>query len=129
MTEQIEVSPSSTTSSRAYRNFIETCKSPATRSLYPKALHYFMNYLHLPVDSHGFNYDKLLEKDPKHIQMDICDFIIHYRKTGRSAATISGYIAGLRHFYDMNDIEHNWRKIHSFEGEMEKTIEDRPYTH
>jgi hypothetical protein len=29
----------------------------------------------------------------------------------------------------MNDIELHWRKIHSFEGEMEKTTDDRPYTH
>ena len=84
-----------------------------------------MTYLRLPDAA----YDKLLEKEPKLIQMDICDFITHYRKSGRGPATISGYVAGLRKFYDMNDIELHWRKIHSFEGEMEKTTEDRPYTH
>jgi hypothetical protein len=70
-----------------------------------------------------------LEKDPKHIQMDICDFITHLRKSGRSPGTVSSYVPALRKFYDMNDIELNWRKIHSFEGEMEKTTDDRPYTH
>jgi integrase len=29
----------------------------------------------------------------------------------------------------MNDIQLNWDKIHSFEGEKEKQAEDRPYTH
>ncbi|HEY6405332.1 MAG TPA: hypothetical protein VIX38_04575 [Nitrososphaeraceae archaeon] len=120
MAEQIEIS-----SSRAYRNLIETCRSPSTRILYTKALRYFMGYLRLPNDA----YDKLLEKEPKLIQMDICDFITHLRKSGRSPATVSGYVAAIRKFYDMNDIELHWRKIHSFEGEMEKTTDDRPYTH
>ena len=84
-----------------------------------------MNYLRLPNGS----YDKLLQKNPKLIQMDICDFITHYRKSGRSHSSISGYVAGLRKFYDMNEIELNWRIIRSRQGEMEKTIEDRPYTH
>jgi integrase len=122
LTETVETS----LSSRAYRNLIDTCRSPSTHRLYTKGLRYFMNYLRLP---NSYDYDKLLEKDPKLIQMDICDFITHYRKSGRSPATITGYVAALRKFYDMNDIELNWRKIHSRKAEMEKTIEDRPYTH
>ena len=35
----------------------------------------------------------------------------------------------VRKFYSMNDIQLNWDKIHSFEGEKEKQAEDRPYTH
>jgi integrase len=118
--EQIEIS-----SSRAYHNLVETCKSPSTRILYTKALRYFMSYLRLPDDA----YDSLLDKEPKLIQMDICDFITHLRKSGRSPGTVSSYIPALRKFYDMNDIELHWRKIHNFEGEMEKRTDDRPYTH
>jgi integrase len=29
----------------------------------------------------------------------------------------------------MNDVQLNWDKIHSFEGDDEKQTEDRPYTH
>jgi site-specific recombinase XerD len=119
--EQIEIA----SSSRAYRNLIETCRSPSTRILYTKALRYFMSYLRLPNDA----YNRLLEKEPKLIQMDTCDFITHLRKSGRSPATVSSYVAALHKFYDMNDIELHWRKIHSFECEMEKKTEDRPYTH
>ena len=36
-----------------------------TRQHYVKALHYFMTYLHIPLDA----YDKLLDKDTKTIQM------------------------------------------------------------
>ena len=35
----------------------------------------------------------------------------------------------IRKFYSMNDLQLNWDKIHSFEGEKEKQAEDRPYTH
>jgi site-specific recombinase XerD len=122
MTDQLS-SPTST--SLAFRNLTETCRSPATRRVYTMALRFFMDYLHLPYDA----YDKLLEKEPKLIQMDICDFITHLRKAGHSPASVSTYLAAIRKFYDMNDIDLHWRKIHSFEGEKEKVAEDRPYTH
>jgi hypothetical protein len=67
----------------AYHNFVETCRSPATRKGYVKALIYFMSYLHLQPDA----YDKLLEKDPKLIQMDVCDFVSYLRKKGAAYAT------------------------------------------
>jgi hypothetical protein len=111
--------------SAAYRNFVDSCRAPATRVAYIKGLHYFMNYLCLPTDA----YDILLEKDPKTIQMDICDFI-KFLKKDRSSAAVSLYLAALRKFYDMNDIPMlNWKKIASFQGEREKVAEDRPYTH
>ena len=85
-----------------------------------------MSYLHFPSGA----YDKLLEMDVKTIQMNICDYVTSLRNNGKSHQTISVYIAAIRHFYDMNDIVTiNWKKVHSFEGEHEKAIEDRPYTH
>ena len=70
-----------------------------TRQHYIKGLGYFMDYLHLPHDS----YDKLLEKDPKHIQMDICDFVTFLRKRGNASAFVSVYVAAVNKFYAMND--------------------------
>jgi integrase len=112
-------------SSNAYRNFVETCRSPSTRREYSKALRYFMSYLKLsPQD-----YDKLLDKDPRTIQMDICDFVT-FMKKNHSSSSITLYLSALTKFYVMNDISTlNWKKIHSFEGEKEKQTEDRPYTH
>ena len=55
----------------AYRIFVDTCRSPATRDIYTRALSFFMSYLKISPGS----YDKLLDNDPKHIQMDICDFM------------------------------------------------------
>lgn len=121
-----ELKLSSTTNSNlAYRNFIDTCKTTATRDLYVRVLRYFIEYLQLPPDS----YDKLLETDVKITQMNICDYVKYLRNKGKSHQTISSYLAAVRHFFEMNDIVTiNWRKIHSFEGEPTKS-EDRPYTH
>jgi len=75
------------------------------------------------------DYDKLLDKDPKTIQMDICDFVAFMKKE-HSSATVTLYLAALNKFFAMNDITTlNWKKIHSYEGEKEKSTEDRPYTH
>ena len=72
-------------------------------------------------------YDKLLDKDPRLIQEDIIRFI-SLMKGKQSSASIKAYVAGLKHFYDLNDIVLNWRKIRSFEPEPQKVIEDRPYS-
>jgi site-specific recombinase XerD len=116
-----------TAAEHAYREFVDSLtKSPATRTLYVQALHYFTNYLGVPRDS----YDKLVDKDPKIIQMNISDFIKSLGKRGLSYATVSSYCGALKKFYDQNDIiTINWKKIRGFMGEHEKVAEDRSYTH
>jgi integrase len=86
-----------------------------------------MSYLRLPSES----FDRLLDKDPKIIQMDICDYVIHLKKSGIIAPrSIQAYLAALHKFYVMNDVTQlNWTKIHSFLGENEQQTEDRPYAH
>jgi site-specific recombinase XerD len=120
-------SPTNTSPSIAHRNFVQTCWSPETRKIYVAALHYFMDYLKLNHDQ----YDRLLNKDPKLIQMDISDYITYLKdSTTLSSGSISTYISAVRKFYTMNDITTlNWEKIHSFEPDREKSVEDRPYTH
>ena len=108
-------SKQATSSSLAYRQFVETCKSPATRDLYVKALGYFMKYLRLGPN----DYDKLLNKDVKMIQMDICDFITAF-KNNHSSAAVCTYVAAINKFYSMNDVILNWKKINSFQGNVSK---------
>jgi integrase len=74
------------------------------------------------------DFDKLLEKEPKLIQMDICRFITHMSKK-IAPATLATYVAAVRKFMAMNDVVLNWEKIHSFEPESVKVSEDRPYNH
>lgn len=111
-------------SSRPYHNFINTCRSPVTRKHYVKSLEYFMRCLKID------NCDKLLELDPKLLQMNICDYIVFMRSKNLAHQSIAAYVSAIRKFYDMNDIiTLNWKKIHSFEPEPEQRSEDRPYTH
>jgi hypothetical protein len=58
-------------------------------------LDHFMKYLKIDT------YDKPLDKDPKIIQMDICDFILFMRKN-RSYAMVSLYVGAINKFYAMN---------------------------
>jgi hypothetical protein len=60
--------------SLAKYNFFKTCKSSATLETYTNAIHYFMDFLKIGREE----YDRLLEKDPKLIQMDICHVIEDY---------------------------------------------------
>lgn len=122
----------------AYRNFTFSLKSKKTRSEYIRSLHYYMAWLKMDVlrgekdddNDNNSNYDKLLHKDPRLITSDIIGFIIYLKDNKKlSPATISAYIAGLRHFYNINDMEDlKWKKINSFKGEYYNVTEDRPYT-
>lgn len=49
------------TSALAFGNFINTCRSHATRAIYQKSLHYFMDYLKIERNE----YEKLLTIEPK----------------------------------------------------------------
>lgn len=84
-----------------------------------------MDFLQIPNGS----YERLVEKDNKLIQMDICNFITYLRQKDSSSSSVSTYLSGIRHFYDINGIDLHWKRIHKFEGEKEKRAEDRPYTH
>jgi hypothetical protein len=85
--------------------------------MYAKALSYFMKYLGLNVN----DYDKLLDKDVKLIQMDICEFITHL-KGDHSTAFVSAYVAAISKFYTMNDVTTlNWKKIASYLGNMRRS--------
>lgn len=126
MSSHNQYSNSLSRSQLAYRNFIDTCRTPATRLMYDKALRYFMPYLRLPPDG----YDRLIDVDHKIIQTNIVEYVSYLKKSGVIAPrSIAVYLAAIRKFYSMNDIQLNWEKIHCYQGDSEKQTEDRPYTH
>jgi integrase len=84
-----------------------------------------MNYIKV---SEG-QYYKLLAKDSKLIQAEIIEYVLYLRKIRKLApATITSYLAAVRHYFDINEIELKWKKINSFKGERYTVVEDRPYT-
>jgi hypothetical protein len=107
-----------------YRNFIDSLDSEATKKCYQDYLSYFMNFVKIE------KYEDLLilNADPHKLEGIIRDYIIHMRQDKKlSSATISARIAGISHFYQMNDVIVNWRKL-KFRGRHSTVIEDRPYT-
>jgi site-specific recombinase XerD len=108
----------------SYRNFIQSIKSANTKIDYARGLKYFLKFMK------AAEYNDLLDKEPKLIQSDIIDDIIYLREQKKLApASISAYVCAVNHFFFMNDIMLNWKKINSFEGEYYEVIEDQPYTH
>jgi integrase len=74
------------------------------------------------------NYLHLIQEQPKQIESLIRDYIVYMRQDRKfSPATISVRIAAISHFFDMNDVILNWKKIKKYKGKMRSVIEDRPY--
>lgn len=123
------ITEASATTSIAYRNFIHSLKSSKTRADYLRSLGYYMSFLKVELQGERNDYyEKLLQQDPKIIASDIIDFIIHLKDQKKvSPATINSYVAAIRHFYDMNEVDLKWKKINSFKGEFYNVVEDRPY--
>ncbi|MGA9940608.1 MAG: hypothetical protein WBP88_01295, partial [Nitrososphaeraceae archaeon] len=111
-------------SGEAYRYFVNSARSMATKNAYTKALRLYMRFKGLT------DCEQLLKGEPKLIQSNIIEWLIHLKEVQNlSYASITLYCTALRHFYDMNDITGlNWKKISSFIGENIKTVKDRPYT-
>jgi integrase len=123
------IEENTTTAGRAYRNFVNSCRSTATRELYVKGLKYYIEFLDLVPGLDDDYYEKLLTLDVKITQQNICDFIDYCKKKKEvSSGTINAYAAAIRKFYDINEIELKWKKINSFKPEHETVVEDRPYT-
>jgi integrase len=109
--------------SNAYRNFINTVDSEATKESYEYVLSKFMQYNN--VDS----YDKLLLFEPKILEGLISGYITHLRVDKRlSYNSINLYYAAISHFYQMNDTILNWKKLTKFKGKKRLVVEDEPYS-
>ena len=115
------------TQNQAYRNFVQSIRSPKTKINYICSLHYFMDFLNI---RRGENYDKLLAPDTRMIQSQIIDFIIYCKDVKQlSPSSIRGNVGTIKLFYEINDIDLKWRKINRFQGEFYRVVEDRSYTH
>lgn len=113
---------SSSSSSEAYSNFINSLDSEESRKHYRAVFPYFMNYCKVQ------DYDDMLAIEPKRLEGLIRDYIIQLKETGRSSATITSYLSSISHFYEMNDILLNWKKLNKFKGKHRSVAEDKPYS-
>ena len=108
--------------SESYKNFISSIDSPITKRCYRYWLAYFMKFLHCT------DYDALSKIEPRKIEGFIRDYIVYMREDKKFApATISGRIAAISHFLEMNDVHINRKKIKKYKGKHRSKVEDRPY--
>jgi len=87
---------SSSSSSEAYSNFINSLDSEESKKHYRAVFPYFMNYCKIQ------DYDEMLKIEPKKLEGLIRDYIIHLKENKRSSATVTSYISSISHFYEMN---------------------------
>lgn len=102
-----------------YFNFINSLKSEVTKKTYEREIKKFMNFCGVEKLS------DLLTVEP---QKQIVKYLMSQREKGLSFNSIKLNLHAIYHFYEMNDVPLNKKKINMFKGEFIKTV-DRAYTH
>ncbi len=108
---------------KPYLNFINSLKSKETKIQYKSALVRFMSH------HDNMTVDGLLSLSPKEIEQMVTKYITGMNARGLSHAYINLVMCAIFHFFDMNDILLNKKKIAKFTGENKKMNKDRAYTH
>jgi hypothetical protein len=96
--------------------------SPASKIQYRFAFGRFLEYIQI-------SQERLLQKNSKELQAIIIDYIKHLTAKRMKPGTIKLRVAVILHFFDMNDILLNKRKITRFIPEDEDRDEDDYYAH
>ena len=109
--------------SEAYHNFIDSISSDMTRKIYRINFSYFMAFCKIT------DYEEMASLQAHVLEGLIRDYIVYLRQERRlSPATVSGYIAPIAHFYNMNDLEIRWKKLKKFKAKHYSVVEDKPYS-
>ncbi len=103
-----------------YSNFINSINSDVTRLNYELHVNLFKKFCNLS------NLSELLiiEEPQKHI----INYILSLRQRGLASSSVSTMINAIYHFYDMNDVALNKKKIKMFIGQSPKKITDRAFS-
>jgi integrase len=109
----------------AFRNFINSLKSPHTKLQYRDIL---FRYFMIPVNKNQ-SIDEILSKDPKVIEYEIVELLTQMKEERNlSYSTLNVFFCSIAHFYEMNDVVLNKRKIKKFMGENITKYEYKSYT-
>lgn len=98
--------------------FLKSLKSPYTRKSYAVELERFRKYASVETP------DELLTM-PQEL---IINYIMKMEELGKSYGSRQIALSAIKHFYEINDVTMNWKKISRFMGEAKKTVEDRGYS-
>jgi integrase len=105
----------------AYRNFANAIRTSKTKTLYNFALSKFLTFS--DIDS----VDTLITVDSRLTTARIIDFVVYEKEKGTSYGSLCAYLAGIRKFYELNDVVLNWKKIKMYLPEKKKVQHDRAY--
>jgi integrase len=103
-----------------YFNFINSIRSEQTKEVYSNNLQLFMKFCNIT------NVTDLLKIDA---QKSIIQYVMSLREQGLAYNTIQVRLNSIFHFYAMNDVVLNKKKIKMFKGEFSRKSVDRSYTH
>jgi site-specific recombinase XerC len=103
-----------------YFNFINSLKSEVTKKEYEREIRLFLKYCNVVKLS-----DLLTIQEP---QRQIINYLMSLKERGLSYNSVSLALYAIYHFYEMNDIALNKKKINMFKGEFTK-VSDRAYTY
>jgi len=121
--EQLQQQQINNNNSEAYHNFIDSISSDMTRKIYRINFSYFMAFCKIT------DYEEMASLQAHVLEGLIRDYIVYLRQERKlSPATVSGYIAPIAHFYNMNDLEIRWKKLKKFKAKHYSVVEDKPYS-
>lgn len=104
-----------------YFNFINSLKSPYTKESYNTNIKLYLKFCNLEKLS-----ELLTIQEP---QKQIIKYIMSLRQKGLATSSISTMLYAIYHFYEMNDVVLNTKKINMFIGQPTLKTVDRAYTH
>jgi integrase len=112
--------------SSAYRNFVNSLSAEHTKRNYT---HSFSKYYLSKLENQRLSLDEIFKKNVKIIEAEIIETIIYMKDTlDLSFSTINTFTASIFHFFEMNDVILNKRKINKFKGEYVTKFEFRSYS-
>lgn len=109
----------------AYVLFISSLRANLTKIKYDRCL---QKYLKHHCNNNVASLSDILSKDPKVIEGEIIQQLMEKKGENFSFSTLSVHIAALYHFFSLNDITLNRKKLSTFVGEQENKYEYRGYT-
>lgn len=111
----------------AYRVFLGSLKTQKTKYMY--ATYFIKYYLNRP-ENQGLTLTQILSKSPKEIEYELIAVVEEMKNELQlSYASVKMFINAATHFFEINDVVINKKKIGRFKGENITKYEYRSYTH
>ena len=95
-----------------YRYFLDSIAAEATKKTYAHAMEQFCDYIKNP----DVSLLVAAGREPRLIEAQVIDYIVHLKDKGLSYSRLNVVLAALFHFYTMNDVTLNRKKVSRFIG-------------